>query len=284
MVLPGKFPIPFLATCLILSGCDSTSGTAQLIGQTDAAQNSFDVRLPEKIRTSLAVDFSRVEGIATVNGRFYQMERVDNRFRATVPDIQINSEVTVDLLFRETLPSGQILNLAETAPRTFSVGSTDTTIEISEEQFSYSFDDDNDGLSNISERNDGTDPFVPQDAGTRTITAEFNLPQIIEAPDIIQVTVLMADEPRGFSRQESFVRSTGLVPNGSTIDVEVLLTQIFDGSTIRIGEAQSQVDAGDQNVTVFFQGNDFDFSIDTDNDGVSNIDEIQSGRDPFVPG
>ncbi len=278
-----KFPIPFLAACLMLSGCDSTPDSGQSAGQNTA--NGLDIPLPDRIRTSLAVDFSQVEGIANVNGRLHQMERSGNQFRVQVPGVLINSEVSINLLFRETLPDGRSLNLARTESRAFSVGATDESaiIEILEDQFSYDFDDDNDGINNINERNDGTDPFVPQDNGVRTITVEFNLPQRIQDPDITQVLAIIANNSRVITRQDSFIRTSGVVPNGSTIDVDIRLQQRFQGAAIQIARAQDQVVPGNENQTLFLQDDAFDFDLDQDGDGVSNIDEIQSGRDPFVP-
>lgn len=286
-MLSGKFSIPFLAACLLLSGCDSTPTERQASG------SSLDIQLPEKIRTSLAVDFTRVSGVATVNDRIFEMERLDDSFRAIVPDIPVNSELSIDLRFSETLTDGRILDLAQTAPEIFSVGSTDTTIEITEDEFSYAFDDDNDGISNIVERNDGTDPFIPENVGNRTITVEFNLPQRIEDPQITQALVLISDLSRAFEREDNFIQASGIVPNSNTIDVDIRLSQLIELPNpdptqeiellrVIVAQALLQLDPGNDDQIVMLTDSDFNFDFDEDQDGTINLEEIQSGTNPVL--
>lgn len=285
----GKLPIPILTTLFVLSGCIGDSNpTNQVTGQVtnlatgEQPASGLEFQLPAKIRTSLAVDFSQVTGFANVNGRNYEMERFGDRYRALVPNVPVNSDVSIDLLFSERLSDGRVLELARTNPQSFTVGTADQTIEISEEQYSYDFDADNDQISNIAERNDGTDPFTPENAGTRTITVEFNLPQRIEDPAITRVIALVADVPRPRTpRADNVVQVSGLVPASSTIDIDIRLTQQFDGEAVLIARATDQIDAGSDDFTLNLSDENFDFSIDDDGDGISNIDEIQAGSNPF---
>ncbi len=279
-MLLGKTPLFLLTSLALLTGCDSSSRLSQQNGE-------LDFQAPEKIRTSLAVDFDQVSGIANVNDRVFEMQRMGERFIATVPGVPANSTVSIDLRFIETLPSGAALDLARTEPQTFTVGSTDQTIEIFEEQFSYDFDDDNDGISNIGERNDGTDPFVPESAGIRAVTVNFNIPLRAD-PTITQVAVLIADAPRQFMRDGAFRTATGLVSTLNTIEVDVRLTRNItvqgQQRIVLLADSVTTVVAGSQDFTLNLNDTDFDFNIDTDGDGIINIDELQAGTDPFIAG
>lgn len=275
-MLFGKTLIPLL-TALLLSACDGDTLTPANDG------SGVDFRLPEKIRTSLAVDFTQVSGFANVNGRDYAMERFGDRFRARIPNLPTNSDASVSLQFSERLPNGRPLNLAKTEIQRFRIGTVDQTIEITEDQYSYDFDADGDQISNIAERNDGTDPFTPENAGTRTIVVQFNIPQRINDPLITRVIPLMADVTRVRSPPfNSFVFVSGLVSTANNIEVDIRLQQIFQGQPVRIARALLQVDPGNEDVTLNLFDDNFDFSIDDDRDGISNLDELQSGTNPFV--
>lgn len=282
-VLPEKLLVPILAATALLFGCDSNTPVSGLIETGTATDSGIDFQLPEKIRTSLAVDFDQVSGIANVNGRSFQMARDGERFIATVPGVPANSDVSIDLLFNELLLDGRTLNLARTESRTFRIGSADDTVNITEEEFIYDFDDDNDQISNIAERNDNTDPFTPENAGTRTITIEFTLPLRIEDPDITLVTTLIADVPRPrTSPPGTFVQASALISTLNTIDIDVRLNQLFQGQEVLVARAIAQVQPGTQNRVIRLSDSEFDFSIDNDIDGILNIDELQSGTNPFI--
>ena len=132
----------------MLSGCDGGTPASGLIETSPGTGSGVDFQPPEKIRTSLAVNFDQVSGTVNVNSRSFQMQRDGEQFIATIPNVPANSEVSIDLLFNEMLIDGRILNLARTESRTFSIGSSDDTVNISEEEFIYDFDDDNDQISN----------------------------------------------------------------------------------------------------------------------------------------
>ena len=284
-LLFSKSIILLLTVIITVSGCNGE--TAPSPASDDSGLN---FELPEKLRTSLAVNPDQVSGILTVNGQTYNLERFDQRFRAIVPNVPANSNVTIALLFTETLPDGRSLDLARTEPQTILIGATDTTRTFNRQQYLYDFDDDNDGISNIVERNDATDPFTAENAGTRTVSVEYSIPQRINDPTITQIRALIADNPKAATPiGNGRFRSTSEVSILNSFDVEILLVQFIDvglngGSELaelRLAEASSPVEAGDQNLTIQLQDGDFSFAFDADGDGIVNIDEVQSGTDPF---
>lgn len=285
ILLFGKSIILLLASIALIIGCDSDIAPTR-----SEAGSGLDFELPDKIRTSLAVNPDQVSGVLIINGQTYNLERFGQRFQAVVTGITANSTVTIALLFTETLSDGRRLDLARTESQTIAIGAGDTTHTVNRGQYLYDFDADNDGISNIVERNDVTDPFTPENAGTRTITVEFSIPLRINDPAITQIRALIADNPRATTRfGNNAFRSTAQVSVLNSFDVEILLSQFIESELngnnelleVRIAQAISPIDAGAQNLTIPLRDGDFNFAFDSDGDGVLNIDELQSGTDPF---
>lgn len=279
--MPGKTLYPLLFALSVITGCSGDSTTNQDTPGVAVSGSELEVQLPVVVRESLAVDFTQVTGFVNVNGRNFEMQRIDDRYSVDIPNIPINSDVDIDLRFIESLTNGSALTLAETEPQSFSIDQTDTTIEFFQSQYVFP-DDDGDGLSNIEERNNETDPFTPENAGTRTIVVQFNIPQIIQDPDITQIIALFSDVPRPINSSGGPVIVTGIVSTGVTVDVDIRLIQQFLGADVLIADATELLNSGTDNLTLTLTDEDFDFSIDSDSDGITNLDELQQGTNPFV--
>lgn len=273
----GK-PLNLLVALLLLSGCGGESSQVQ-----PQSGSGLQFQLPVVIRESLNVDFTQVRAEVNVNGRSYDMQPFGaNSYRVEIPNIPTNSDLDINVRFTERLSDGSELLLAETDPRQFSIGQSDQTVQISENQYNYP-DDDQDGITNIDERNNNTNPFVPENAGTRTIVVRFNIPQRIQDPVITQVTSIIANRARARTRDENFIEATALlVPNGTVVDVDIRLTQRFLGSPVTVARAIEQVAAGATNETLDLTDDNFDFDLDEDGDGISNLDELEGGTNPFI--
>lgn len=273
----GK-PSILLMALLLLSGCGGDSSGVQ-----PQAGSGLEFQLPVVVRESLNVDFTQVRAEVNVNGRSYPMQRFgNNTYRVEIPDIPTNSDLDINVRFTERLPDGDELLLAQTDPQRFSIEQSDRTVQISENQYNYP-DDDQDGISNIDERNNNTDPFVPENAGTRTIIVRFNIPQRIQEPLLTQVTSIIANRARARTRDQNFIEATALlVPNGTVVDVDIRLTQRFLGSPVTVARAMEDVAAGVTDETLNLTDNDFDFDLDEDGDGISNLDELEGGTNPFI--
>ena len=243
--------------------------------------SELEVQLPVVVRESLVVDITQVTGFVNVNGQNFEMQLIDNRYTVDIPNIPVNSDLDINISFVERLTSGGELTLAETDPQTFSINQSDTTIEFFQNQYLFP-DDDGDGLSNIEERNNETDPFTPEIAGTRTIVVQFNIPGIIQDPGITQVIALFSDIPRPPDASSGVVVVTGMVSNGVTVDIDIRLIQQFLGQDVLIADAIELLDSGTADLTLTLTDDDFDFSIDSDSDGITNLDELQQGTNPFV--
>ena len=272
---------PILFAMLALSSCGGETDTSSVFIDP-GAESELSIALPVKIRESLTVDFTQVTGVATVNGIPNVMTQTANGFTVTVPGIVANSTATIELSFTERLPNGVPLILAATEQLALQIGAVDQTVTIREDQYSYNFDDDGDGISNIAERDNDSDPLVPENTINRLINVEFDLPSIIEQPAITQIIVLIADSPRAFARTGNTINVQVLVSTSTPIDIDIRLSQQFNGEAVRLASATDILEAGEDAVQITLVDSDFDFlSFDDDQDGIPNIVELQNGGDPF---
>lgn len=270
------------ATVLLgMSGCDSTSEIGQ---ETDPGVVKFAI--PESIRTVSAVDLNAVQAIATVNNEETSLTRNGNQFQTTI-SVEVNSQVTVSLLFRETLPDGTVIDLAMHPAVTRIITTSDQRLEFFESGYQTDFDFDGDGISNIAERELNTDPLTPSNLPlTRTIDVSFNLPGIILEPQITQAITTFSGAPRAVRRDGNFFQITGTASTGNNVIIKVILRQLqqFDGinQTIVIADASRSVPIGIDNMDIQLEDSDFNFDIDSDGDGRNNLQELRQGTNPLI--
>ena len=281
---------PILIALIITTGCGSDSVDGTTIGtpattdleiSNSGSSSNLQLAPPLKIRESLAVDFNQLRGTINVNGQAFEMTRRENDFIAVLENVPVNSNVQIDLQFIEDLSSGQQLPLARTNQITIDVAESDLMRQILQSEYEFDFDADSDGVSNFAERNNNTDPFTAEAVTSRNVAVEFDLPAMIENPNITQVIALITDIPRVISRSGNQIAANGLVPSNIPIDIEIRLTQQFNNQQVFIATASDVVAAGPDDFTVLLDDDDFDFSLDSDGDGVPNLIELQNGGNPF---
>jgi hypothetical protein len=278
-----RYLCPCLLSCL-LYGCGGENSTTEMHIQDDGI--SLDV--PNRIRQVQALDIERVEAIATVAGQQFQLNRTGEQFRISL-SIPANSTVDVSILFQERLDDGGILELTRHTS-TLSLGSSNQTLQLFDDDFDDTpFDNDNDQISNLAEREQDTDPFEfnnPTDPGpeTRNFTIRFALPTIINDPQITQVIATIAGTPRAVRRDGNDFEITGVATTRQSVRVEVILLQRLDsGVSLILANAVRTIPVGVQAVSIELTDNEFDFSRDQDGDGRTNLEEVQNGTDPTRP-
>ncbi len=267
-----------LAALLIVSGCDSTNS------EPLPSEPGLYASMPNKIRESLAIDYSQVEGVVNVNGQNYPMSLVGSQYRAVIDDIPANSDLQVDLLFSERQPDDRLLRLARTERINIAISNTDVTRVIQQQDYSYDFDFDNDGITNIVERNNGWDPFVDEPVVTRNVAVNISIPQVVNEPGITQIIAFIGGsvaQPNRVGNGNLFTARKS-VPTRVPFDIDIRLQQQYQGQAIIIGGAIVEIPAGDDDITYVMRDDLYDFSFDYDGDGISNLNEIQSGTDPFL--
>ncbi|MCW9013779.1 MAG: hypothetical protein OQL06_08355 [Gammaproteobacteria bacterium] len=74
---------------------------------------------------------------------------------------------------------------------------------------------------------------------------------------------------------------TGLTRASHTVLIEYEFTDNTGNITVTLATASNTIDLSSGDGSLAFSGTDFDTSYDDDNDGVSNMDEIANGTDPW---
>lgn len=271
-----------LTLAVMLSACDAQSPAGSI------NNNSIELGIPTKIRNVAAVNLDAVTAIANVTinneggGQDYSMARVGDRFQTTI-SLENATSVSVNLRFSEQLDSGDVINLARHSQITREVGSGNIVMEFFEGGFDDNFDDDNDGITNLQERNLGTDPLTPsQVRQNRQLSVEFTLPANLPDPLVTQSIVTFDGVPRAVSRVGNNLTITGSITTLNDVDIEVVLLQRVNNRQVVLATATRTIPAGFDDLSQPLTDGDFDFSRDDDGDGQTNLEEVRNGTDPFT--
>jgi len=267
-----------LLSALLLAGCGSDESGGSIEIQAD----QLSLTVPDRIRQVQELAIETVEAIATVNGQQHDLTRTGEQFRVSIT-LPSNSNVNISILFRQRLDDGGVLDLAN-YNSSFTVGTTNQTLQVFNNEFNDTpFDNDNDQISNLVEREEGTDPFVfdarPEN---RNFTISFTLPRIINDPQVTQVIATIAGTPRAVTRVGNDFEISGAATTRSTVAIEVILLQRLEsGISLVLADATQTVASGVQSVSIQLSDEDFNFDRDQDGDGRTNLQELQDGTDPF---
>lgn len=284
VLLPGnqllRMAIATLA-CLLAS-CDADTSAGRMSG------GAIDLGIPEKVRRVSAVNLDAVSAIANVtinsddSGQDYEMTRSGDRF-TTIITLENATSVSVNLRFSETLDNGVILDLARHPQVSSAVGSNSIVMEFLESGFLDNFDDDNDGITNLQERNLGTDPLSPTSVQqTRQLTVQFTLPAQLPDPLVTQSIVTFGGIPRAVSRIGNELTITGVITTLEDVDVEIFLLQNVSNRQVVLATSIITIAAGFDDLSQSLSDSNFDFSRDDDGDGQTNLVEVRNGTDPFT--
>lgn len=275
-----------IAALIFLTACDSDN--AQF------SDGEFSLNPPQRIRNISAIDLNNVIAIATVNDsaetKQYTMTLAGNDSFRTDIDVAPDSTIRISMEFSENFTNGSQtarLILARHPPIDVQMNGTNQTARFFDADYNTAFDRDRDGITNIDERNLGTDPLVFSPIGptTRTINVSFILPPVVPNPNVTQVIAIYAEAPKLAVRAPSSNRFdiSGTVPTSLDIPIEVNLIQDDDnGQRVLLARANSFVTAGSDNRNIQLGSNDFNFNQDPDGDGRFNVEEIRQGTNPFI--
>ena len=184
----------------------------------------------------------------------------------------------------------RMLQLA-TASRTLNVGSVSSPATLNFSAYNTEIDDDEDGVSNLRERQDGTDFDNVNEFATAPVIVTLDvlvlLPSELEdAPDDVRSEItaqaLVNDEPIILSREGDEWRGLASVTESSDPLVTVQFFATAEQS-LQLAEASVSENVG-QGTEIVIQADAYDVdSFDDDNDTFSNAQELVEGSDPLDP-
>jgi len=152
-VLIGRFLAAALIATLIACSNEPTNG------EPAAAQSpgAMSIPLPDELLQVRAINTDQLTVQVEVNGRLVPATRRPDQLWTVVIAVSEGESATVVITFVEDV-GGLPLTLA-TWSNEFSNVTADQTIPIDDVDYSTNFDDDNDGVTNLQERINETDPF-----------------------------------------------------------------------------------------------------------------------------
>ncbi|MBX2823405.1 MAG: CBM9 family sugar-binding protein, partial [Gammaproteobacteria bacterium] len=134
---------------LLITACDN---------HLDLHNDQLQMVPPVVISESRAIELPNLlASIELGDGREIGMTRLDNNTWTAVVRFPANSSQTIGINWSERY-KGQILELAS-ATTEFSVGTEASSVNLGDLPYATDFDADEDGKTNLAERNAGTDPY-----------------------------------------------------------------------------------------------------------------------------
>ena len=272
---------------LVMASCTDNGQRDEVTVTGDQAAMAFTA--PSQLLQSRAVVQDNLILQLTVEGRVITVApNSDGEYilRTTVtPDTQ--SIVSVEWF---EMIGDRMVRLA-TASRTLNVGSASSPVSLRISAYNTMIDDDDDGISNLQERRDGTDFDDINDFNTAlaivTLDVIATLPSDLEnAPDEIQsqITALASvnEEPIILTRDEDVWRGFADVTESSDPLVTVTIFATSD-ENLQIAEFSMSINVG-QGAVVEIEPDAYDTaSFDEDADTFSNAQEVARSSDPTDP-
>ena len=274
IALPGR--IFGVLVVLLLVAC----GGEQVQMRTDMM-----VPTPTAIRQVQAVDPTALSATVSVNGASFNLlpDSETGDWSATV-DVPASGVTDVTITWFE-IYQGVRLQLAQQT-RSVDIGIDGATVEFGDAYVvsGEGFDRDNDGFSNLDERNLNTSPIDSADRpDNATMLLTVNLPPQFALLRGGVVAVAIRDGVDVPLIKQSDTLYTGSV-NGLPTNTEIALTVNVNSqrfSNVPVAQAMRTINliAGENSVTVL--AGDFSTAADSDSDGRTNIEEVRQNRDPL---
>ena len=277
-----------LVSAVIVAGCtEGDSGSVTAVDDHGGAVVSMVP--PTPILAVRAIDRNALQLRVTVDGQQTQATpQDDGTWRVTV-QIPRGREVPVEILWLESF-GGQLLGLAS-AEKVGRIG-LDADIERGQLVFRSSdfetgaaaFDADQDLISNLKERTDGTNPLDRSDPGepvtTVVVPLEVRLPSVLSNVEELDIDASVDRQGIDLVNDDGVYRGNAVVSRDSSVFTEIDV--FLAGSRLILAEFQRSDDSGEGNTIVVTAGDFVVDELDRDGDGLSNALEVADGSDPFV--
>ncbi len=274
---------------LALVACEQ-GGDSGNVSSFDDGSAEMAFTPPVSILLTRAIDPNALVLTVEVDGESVPVERVDERWVAQV-GLARGASVDVTVYWSE-LFGGSSLKLATlTKPVTVppTVDSLDVVFRSTEFDTTSlaELDVDNDGRSNLAERQAETDPRDASDPGQPVVDVvlpvEVRLPQALGLADeaiteAIEVSAVVDGMVIALTRDGSVWRGSTTAPQQSEVFVSV---NVFatTARALRLARFEQSIASGDGNL-ILVSAEDYDISDDFDGDGIVNVVELADGTDP----
>ncbi len=185
--------------------------------------------------------------------------------------------LTIDVRVIES-QSGQQLTIGSQTTQLPTVNQSQSLLFIAE-NYSYQFDQDSDGVSNIDELIERTDPLTPPITQGTPYTVTYTLPTEIENTATVYSTLNLNGETADLSFNDNIYTANAVAEPNDAVDIDMALFDTFAGQAVTLATFSPTITPIAGGIYVL---QNFDYNHDTDNDGILNYIELNQGSDPFT--
>ncbi len=275
------FGFSFLVACDALE--EPASEQIHILN-TESTGSELLIAEPLRLRSIRDIDPQAVRALVLVNGVETELQRNASGLFAGQIEVPAQSSFTVSVEYYEWY-AGEKLTLAKTE-QAVTTSAQDTTLTLQRNDYNYSFDSDNDGVSNILEREYNTSPLdsaqLPQ-----LVSIDVFVPRPSRLENIgfnnYQIEASVGSISHAAESSIGEYRNTFTVVREDPLNVNVRIVETVTGQQLTIGTQSIQVAGVQDSQSVIVSADDYNFELDEDADGVSNLDELAVGSDPFTP-
>ncbi len=270
-----------------LVACDALEAPVrEQIQILNTSTNGSELRIAEplRLRSIRDIDPAAVRAVALVNGVETELQRNASGLFAGQIEVPAQSNFTVSIEYYE-LYAGEKLTLARTE-QAINTSTQDTTLTLQRSDYSYAFDNDGDGVSNILEREHNTSPLDSVQS-PELVSIDVFVPRPSQLESIgftnYQIEASVGSSSHAAESSIGEYRRTFTVVRQDPLSVSVRILELSTGQQLTIGSQTVQI-AGVQDLqSLTVAAADYNFQFDQDADGISNLDELSAGSDPFTP-
>ena len=221
--------------------------------------------------TFIAAGFDNYQIVAELGNNTRVVDASVGQFRESFRVVR-QEDLTVSVRLVEGV-TGQELTVGELSRQ---VDQDNGLVIIEGATWNLEFDQDADGLSDSDELIAGTDPLNNPLSVPFSIT--FDVP--VEITNIESAFALLEVDGQAIelSRLEDTYTASVTAQSGATVAIEAEIRGSHQDTSVLLANFSGET-VVEENATVELE--DFSTDHDTDNDGISNITELEQGTDPF---
>ncbi len=285
------------ASCLI-AACSGDDTTTTLEGGAP-----IDAPLPDVLRNADFLLTSNLRPTITLdNGdTVFMVQQSDGTWRGTI-NLPANAVYTATITWVERIGDQDLPLASKTLD--IAVGNDGSTEETSSTEFTTQIDTDGDGLTNLDERRDGSEPFVAQGAGPGveppvdpvdpvegdlvTLQIPLELPEFLadanflDSDDLRPVVTVDSGATVVTTRISDEMWSGSVdLPADNVYKVTVTWVELFQGQDLPLTARTIDYAVGNDGLVREVAGTGFTIDLDFDDDGRGNFAEREDGTDPF---
>ena len=285
----GVRALCLIAFLFLLSACTEEPSVFMESDQNGGLATSFTP--PDMLTQSRMVVQSALQLIIQVNGNPNNVAVNAGSNSGTLSIPAERGQLLSIVATWSELYEGQYLTLAE--------AKTDETVPIDEDatysividtdNYRTDFDDDGDGITNLDERNDETDPRVPDVPTDPIVEVPINLraatPEQLTniSSDINETLSAVAAIDSATTVQLNRQENTWIGETAKPANSDMLVNYSFYSSirpNVVLATWEGRRNAGGAGTTVDISSSEYDYEKDKDGDGISNVDEVIQGTNP----